>query len=186
MSRLVAFSAFPILMACLSANDAKPASDHAADHAAAAPNDPVRKDREKDDDDDDRPSASGKQNPLPAAPTSAPATTGAARTMSFDTEKVDAAPAGFTFGRTGKGAMGKWIVKAEKDAPSGGNVLAQVDADDTDYRFPVAIANEPSLADLRLSVKCKQIAGKVDQGCGLIFRAVDADNYYVTRATALG
>ncbi len=104
---------------------------------------------------------------------------------SFDADKADAPPAGFTFGRTGKGATGVWVVKADQGAPSGANVLAQTDGDDTDYRFPVAIADAPSLADLRLSVKCKPVSGKVDQACGLIFRAVDADNYYLARANAL-
>jgi hypothetical protein len=106
-------------------------------------------------------------------------------TWSFDADKADKPPAGFTFGRTGDGRDGKWVVLAQKDAPSGGNVLAQVDADSTDYRFPVAVADAPSLADLALSVKCKPISGKVDQGCGLVFRYQDANNYYLTRANAL-
>ena len=105
-------------------------------------------------------------------------------TMSFDADAADAPPKGFTFGKTGSGKDGKWVVKAEKDAPSGKNVLAQVDADDTDYRFPIAFTG-PDVKDLKLSVKCKQVSGKVDQGCGLIFRVKDADNYYVTRANAL-
>jgi hypothetical protein len=63
-------------------------------------------------------------------------------------------------------------------------VLAQTDADDTDYRFPVAFTG-PALKDLHLSVKCKPVSGRVDQGCGLVFRLKDADNYYVTRANAL-
>src|SRR5207302_1670290 len=33
--------------------------------------------------------------------------------------------------------------------------------------------------------KCKPIAGKGDQGCGIIWRVKDADNYYITRANAL-
>ncbi len=49
-----------------------------------------------------------------------------------------ATPASFQFGRTGGGREGKWVVRPEKDAPSGPNVLAQIDADTTDYRFPVA------------------------------------------------
>lgn len=102
----------------------------------------------------------------------------------FDKEAAGAAPSGFSFGRTGGGAAGKWIVKAEKDAPSPPNVLAQGDADETDYRFPVAFVGA-ELKDLRLSVKCKPVSGKVDQGCGLVFRLKDADNYYVTRANAL-
>jgi hypothetical protein len=105
-------------------------------------------------------------------------------TFTFDADAPDTPPQGFTFGRTGQGKDGKWVVKTESDAPSGKNVLAQVDADATDYRFPIAYTG-PDLKDLKLSVKCKQVSGKVDQGCGLIFRLKDADNYYVTRANAL-
>ena len=102
----------------------------------------------------------------------------------FDADAAGQTPPGFEFGRTGGGAQGKWIVKEEKDAPSAPNVLAQVDADATDYRFPVAFIG-PEMKDLRLSVKCKPVSGKVDQGCGLVFRLKDADNYYITRANAL-
>jgi hypothetical protein len=105
-------------------------------------------------------------------------------TVNFDGEAVGQAPHGFEFGRTGRGAPGKWVVKAEQDAPSGGNVLAQTDADSTDYRFPIAFTG-PALEDLHLSVKCKAVSGRVDQACGLVFRLKDADNYYVTRANAL-
>jgi len=34
-------------------------------------------------------------------------------------------------------------------------------------------------------VKCKQVSGAVDQGCGLVFRYQDGDNYYLTRANSL-
>lgn len=109
---------------------------------------------------------------------------GATTKLGFDSDSVGHAPKGFELGRTGEGPPGKWIVKAEKDAPSGPNVLAQVDADETDYRFPVAFTG-PALKDLHLSVRCKAVSGKVDQGCGLAFRLKDPDNYYVTRANAL-
>src|SRR5262249_50383579 len=55
----------------------------------------------------------------------------------------------------------------------------------TDYRFPVAVADEPTYKDVRLSVRCKPVSGKVDQGCGLVFRYQDENNYYITRANAL-
>lgn len=105
-------------------------------------------------------------------------------TFNFDSEPTDQAPKTFEFGRTGNGAQGRWVVKAEKDAPSAPNVLAQVDTDATDYRFPVAFTG-PELKDLHLSVKCKPVSGRVDQGCGLVFRLKDPDNYYVARANAL-
>lgn len=124
--------------------------------------------------------------PPASAPSSAPATAkDAPRTWSFDADSAGGPPAGFSFGRTGSGKPGTWVIKAEPDAPSKPNVLAQVDADRTDYRFPVAVANEPSLRDVRLSVKCKPVAGSVDQACGLVFRYRDENNYYLTRANAL-
>lgn len=107
------------------------------------------------------------------------------KSWNFDSDSINASPSGFEFKRTGKGSPGRWIILAEKDAPSSPNVLAQVDTDNIDYRFPIAVANEPSLSDLRLSARCKPVSGWVDQACGLVFRYRDENNYYVTRANAL-
>ncbi len=122
----------------------------------------------------------------PAAPTEAAADPAAAtRTRTFDDDAVNAPPAGFSFGRTGGGALGRWVVRAEAGAPSGANVLAQLDADDTDMRFSVAVMDGPVLRDARVSVRCKMVSGRVDQACGLVARYRDENNYYVTRANAL-
>ena len=91
--------------------------------------------------------------------------------FNFDSDTAGQPPKGFEFALTGKGKPGKWIVQAVDDAPSGKNVLAQTDGDETDYRFPIAYTG-PELKDLRLSVKCKPIAGKGDQGCGIVWRAI--------------
>jgi hypothetical protein len=117
---------------------------------------------------------------LAKAETTAPPTS-----WSFDADAVDAPPGGFSFARTGQGAQGRWLVKAAPDAPSGGNVLAQLDGDGTDDRFPVATADGQPLRDVLVSVKCKPVSGKVDRACGIVFRYRDADNYYVARANAL-
>jgi len=103
----------------------------------------------------------------------------------FDKEVAGKAPPGFTFSRTGNGKLGRWVVQEDKSAPSGTLVLAQLDSDDTDFRFPVAVANDPSILNLRLSVRCKSVSGKVDQACGVVFRYYDQDNYYLVRANAL-
>jgi hypothetical protein len=108
-----------------------------------------------------------------------------ATVWSFDSAAADQPPPGFVFGRTGSGRPGRWIVRASASAPSGRQVLAQVDTDPTDYRFPVAAASQPIVRDLRLSVKCKPVAGKVDQACGLVWRYQDENNYYLARANAL-
>jgi hypothetical protein len=81
--------------------------------------------------------------------------------------------------------VGRWEIRLDPTAPAGDHVLAQVEADPTDDRFPVAVADQPLLRDLRLEVRCKPMAGKVDQACGLVGRYRDAGNYYVTRANAL-
>ena len=103
----------------------------------------------------------------------------------FDGDKAGSPPAGFLFARTGSGAQGKWVVKAESGAPSGANVLAQLDQDDTDNRFPVAVVDGLKLKDVRVTVRCKPVSGKVDSACGLVFRYVDENNYSLTRANAL-
>ena len=108
-----------------------------------------------------------------------------ATVIAFDTDRAGKPPGGFSFGRTGGGAPGRWVVQAEKDAPSAPHVLAQLDADATDYRFAVAVANEPVMKDGKVSVRCKPVSGSVDQACGLVFRYQNEDNYYVTRANAL-
>ena len=107
------------------------------------------------------------------------------KTWNFDSDKPEAPPVGFTFDRTGGGRVGRWVVLARQDAPSGGQLLAQLDADATSARFPVAVADEPAVRDLRLIVKCKPMSGNVDQACGLVFRYRNANNYYITRANAL-
>src|SRR2546423_645165 len=101
--------------------------------------------------------------------TEGPSASGAGK-WNFDSDAPGAPPSGFSFGKTGSGKPGQWVVRTAPDAPSAPNVLAQVDADTTDYRFPVAVANESTWCDVRLSVRCKPVSGKVDQACGLVFR----------------
>jgi hypothetical protein len=106
-------------------------------------------------------------------------------TRTFDEDAVDAPPPGFLFGRAGGGRPGQWLVRADSCAPSGGNVLAQLDTDATNNRYPVAVLDALSLQDVRVSVRCKAVSGKVDQACGLVARYRDENNYFVTRANAL-
>jgi hypothetical protein len=124
----------------------------------------------------------------PTGSTSASASaTSASRgaSWSFDGDKLDAPPAGFSFGRTGSGKDGRWIIQSAADAPSGPNVLAQVEADATDSRFPIAVVDASSFTDVKVSVSCKPVSGAVDQACGLVWRYRDASNYYLARANAL-
>ena len=107
---------------------------------------------------------------------------GATRKVDFSDDAAGQPPKGFEFGYTAKaGAPGKWIVEAEGT----NKYLAQVDADNTRARFPVAVVSDISAADIDLSVRFRPIAGRVDQAAGLVWRYRDQDNYYIVRANAL-
>jgi Domain of Unknown Function (DUF1080) len=107
------------------------------------------------------------------------------KTFNFDSDAAGKAPAGFTSYATGGGPAGKWVVTEMSDAPSGKHVVVQTDADSTDTRFPVLIADSGEYADLDVGMKAKSISGKVDQGMGLVFRFRDPKSYYIVRANAL-
>jgi hypothetical protein len=108
---------------------------------------------------------------------------GQVSTIDFEADTIGAPPKTFSFALTGQGRPGVWVVK--KDDAAHGNVLVQSDADTTDSRFPVAIYNDFSGTDVALLVAFKTIAGKGDQGAGLVWRYRDSNNYYVTRCNAL-
>ncbi len=101
-------------------------------------------------------------------------------TVNFDDVTPGAPPPGWTATKTGSGEA-KWTVERDASAPSRPNVLKQ--GGEADY--PVCIKNEPSIKDGYVEVKFKPVAGKEDQAGGVIWRAQDADNYYVARANAL-
>ena len=104
-------------------------------------------------------------------------------TINFEKDDVGKPPASFSFALTGQGQPGAWVV--QKDEGTHSNVLVQTDSDQTNSRFPLAIYNDYSGADVTLSVKFKPISGKGDQGAGLVWRLRDRDNYYITRCNAL-
>jgi len=113
------------------------------------------------------------------------ATVVSAQTIKVDFEKDETGkpPTGFSFAVTGRAKPGVWIITT--DDQGHGNVLVQTDPDPTDYRFPLAVYNDVSAADVALSVQFKAISGKGDQGAGLVWRYRDQDNYYITRCNAL-
>ena len=103
-----------------------------------------------------------------------------AETINFDTMKAGAPPPGWTSTKTGTGEA-KWTIEADSTAPSKPNVLKQ----SGQATYPVCIKDDTSLKDGFVEVKFKPISGKEDQAGGVIWRAKDANNYYVARANAL-
>jgi len=98
----------------------------------------------------------------------------------FDQAQPGAAPPGWTATKTGSGEP-KWTVERDDSAPSRPNVLKQ----SGEATYPVCFKNEPKLKDGFVEVKFKAVAGREDQAGGVVWRAQDADNYYVARANAL-
>ncbi len=106
-------------------------------------------------------------------------------TIDFNKDMTGSPPSGFSTALTGRGQPGKWVVMRDDASPDHGNVLAQLDGDTTDYRFPVCVYDALSAKDVDVSVKFKSVSGRGDQGAGIVWRYKDKDNYYIVRANAL-
>ena len=87
----------------------------------------------------------------------------------------------FEFATAGDGKPGEWSI-IENDA---GRVLAQIDTDPADNRFPLAIYRPFSGRDVYVSIRFMTISGETDQAAGVFVRFASVDDYYVARASAL-
>ena len=103
-----------------------------------------------------------------------------AEAVNFDALTVGAAPPGWTATKTGTG-QAKWTVERDETAPSKPNVLKQ----SGQATYPVCIKDDTNIKDGFVEVKFKPVSGREDQAGGVLWRAKDANNYYVARANAL-
>ena len=101
-------------------------------------------------------------------------------TTKFETETVGGAPKGWTATMTGKGDP-KWTVEQDQSAPSKSKILKQ----SGQATYPLLLKENTNIKDGFIEVKFKAIAGSEDRAAGLVWRARDANNYYVVRANAL-
>jgi hypothetical protein len=51
--------------------------------------------------------------------------------------------------------------------------------------FPRVLFEGLQFTDLKMSVRCRMETGDTDKACGLVFRAVDSENYFITRSNVL-
>jgi hypothetical protein len=105
---------------------------------------------------------------------------GPTETVNFDNADIGKPPSGWTATQTGTG-QANWTVVQDNTAPSKPNVLKQ----SGQATYPVCLKDDTSLRDGFVEVKFKAISGKEDQAGGLVWRAKDANNYYIARANAL-
>jgi hypothetical protein len=106
-------------------------------------------------------------------------------TVRFQKEDEGKVPAGWKAAKTGKGEGSDWKVVADDTAPSKtGYALAQL-AKSPGNVFNLCVRDAPNLKDVEVSVAFKAVAGKDDQGGGIVWRYQDADNYYIARMNPL-
>jgi len=100
------------------------------------------------------------------------------RTATFDV--TGSLPDGWKTGITGEGEA-RWSVVRDGSAPSGDSVLLQ----SGEATFCWAVDARAQLRDGFVEARIKPEGGKEDQAGGLVFRFIDANNYYVVRMNAL-
>src|SRR5262249_12970042 len=96
------------------------------------------------------------------------------RTWTFDEETTGQIAKGFV------SEVGTWTV-VDSDQ---GKAFAQ-SAKNANSVFNITLATDTNAKDVDLSVRMKAVAGEIDQGGGLVWRARDARNYYLTRYNPL-
>jgi 3-keto-disaccharide hydrolase len=102
------------------------------------------------------------------------------RAVSFENTQIGAPPDGWTSTLTGSGDP-KWTVEADPTAPSKSTVLKQSGR----ATYPLILRNDTNIKDGFVEMKFKAVAGSQDRAAGIVWRAKDANNYYVVRANAL-
>jgi hypothetical protein len=101
--------------------------------------------------------------------------------FNFDDALTGQVPKGFVPAETKSvGTPATWRVEALKDDPVHKNAV-KVDTKNKEGVFNLLMSETAYSPDLDVSVAIKAATGEDDQGGGLIWRAKDADNYYITR-----
>ena len=104
----------------------------------------------------------------------------------FDQEQSGVLPGQFSIGTLFDGRQaGDWQVLATDRAKSPPHVLAQLMAKGAEHAYKITLVKEIVASDISLEVAFLSIQGNADMGGGLIWRAVDDRNYYLTRANPL-
>ena len=99
-----------------------------------------------------------------------------AQSPTFESDATGGAPRGWLLTMTGRG-LPKWTV--ERD---GGEVVLKQSGRAT---YPLALKEGSNIRDGFAEVKFKAVSGSEDRAGGIVWRAKDANNYYVVRANAL-
>ena len=104
----------------------------------------------------------------------------------FDNDPLGTLPPNFQVGTLFDGRpAGEWKVLETDRAQSPTCVLGQFMGKGAEHVYKTVLINGVNASDLELQVSLLPIEGKADMGGGLIWRATDDRNYYLTRANPL-
>jgi hypothetical protein len=101
-------------------------------------------------------------------------------TTAFETDAVGGTPKGWTATKTGSGDP-RWTVEQDPTAPSKSKIVKQ----SGQATYPLLLKDDSAIRDGFIEIKFKAVAGAQDRAAGVVWRAQDANNYYVARANAL-
>lgn len=106
----------------------------------------------------------------------------AERKLGFERSAAGEAPAGWKAAETqGKGTLAAWKVAEDPAAAEKGKVVTIAENHNGGGTYSLLLAERARFKDLKLKMTLKAVAGKEDQGGGPLWRARDANNYYVAR-----
>lgn len=104
------------------------------------------------------------------------------RIWSFEETAPGSVPAGWRAAEThGAGTPGQWQIAGDPKAPDGKQVMRLAQTRNSGETFNLMLTTDSYPADLDLAVWIHADAGEEDQGGGLVWRASDADNYWLAR-----
>ncbi len=102
----------------------------------------------------------------------------------FDHDSLDALPSEFQVGTLFDGRpVGEWKVLDTDRAKSPPRVQGQLMGKGAEHAYKMVLIDRIKASDIELEVSFLPIEDKADMGGGLIWRATDDRNYYLTRAT---
>jgi hypothetical protein len=100
--------------------------------------------------------------------------------VNFADEPEGAQPRGWISTCTGMGEP-RWTVERDVTATAASKIVRQ----SGHGKFPLLLRKNTKIRDGFIEAKFKTVAGSRDRAAGLVWRAQDANNYYVARANAL-
>jgi hypothetical protein len=108
------------------------------------------------------------------------------KVWTFDNDPQKTLPSEFQIGTLFDGRpAGEWKMLETDRAKSPPGVLGQLMAKGAEHAYKTLLINGTKSSDVELAISFLPIEGKADMGGGLIWRATDDRNYYLTRANPL-